>query len=559
MTRDPLASISTRATPQSQQADPRQVANNAGGFTFTLDPFAQLRRFLVLGVAGGTYYVKPAELALENAQVVLSLTMTPATHRQLVDTIVEVSEEGSAPRQQPALFALAVAASNGEAEGRRYALDQLARVARTGTHLFQFTVYVEQFRGHGRQLNRALGEWYLGKSVEDLAYQVVKYRRRLDWTHRDVLRKAKPRRPPNTYWRGELFDWIVGRPTDLGVGFGHELLPSDSPLRLVEGFERAQRTTDPRVAAQLVREYRLSWEMLPDAVINATQVWEALLETGVPQTALLRQLPRLTRLGMLTSLSPWTPVVVNQLADVERLRRARVHPLSVLVALRTYASGRSDRGTSTWLPSRPIVDGLDAAFYAAFGAVQPTGRRLLLALDVSQSMAGSRIVDTPLTARDASAALALVTAATESSYEVVGFTSGSGRSGHRAISRRDAALTPLAISSRQRLDDALRTVSNLPFGGTDCALPMLYALERNLEVDAFVIYTDNETWAGTIHPHEALRRYRDRTGIPAKLIVVGMTSTGFTIADPTDAGSLDVVGFDTGTPQLISSFVRGEV
>jgi len=554
MTRDPLASISTRATPQSQQADPRQVANSAGGFTFTLDPLAQLRRFLVLGVAGGTYYVKPAELALENAQVVLGLTMTPATHRQLVDTIVEVSEEGSAPRQQPALFALAVAASNGEAEGRRYALDRLARVARTGTHLFQFTVYVEQFRGHGRQLNRALGEWYLGRSVEDLAYQVVKYRRRLDWTHRDVLRKARPKRPPGDVTRGELFDWVVGK-TPVGLQLDIPLV-TDSPLRLVEGFERAQRTTDPRVAAQLVREYRLSWEMLPDAVINATQVWEALLETGVPQTALLRQLPRLTRLGMLTPLSPWTSVVVNQLADVERLRRARVHPLSVLVALRTYASGRSDRGSSTWQPSRPIVDGLDAAFYAAFGAVQSTGRRLLLALDVSQSMAGSRIVDTPLTARDASAALALVTASTESSYEVVGFTSGTG---HRAISRRDAALTPLAISSRQRLDDALRTVSHLPFGGTDCALPMLYALERNLEVDAFVIYTDNETWAGTIHPHEALRRYRDQTGIPAKLIVVGMTSTGFTIADPTDAGSLDVVGFDTGTPQLISSFVRGEV
>jgi 60 kDa SS-A/Ro ribonucleoprotein len=556
MTRDPLTSISTRATPQTQRADARQAPNNAGGFSFTLDPFAQLRRFLVLGVAGGTYYVKPAELALENAQVVIGLTMTSATHRQLVDTIVEVSEAGSAPRPQPALFALAVAASNGAAEDRRYALDRLARVARTGTHLFQFVTYVEQFRGHGRQLNRALGEWYLSRSVEDLTYQVVKYRQREGWSHRDVLRKAKPVRPPNTYWRGELFDWIVGRPTELGVGFGDELLPADSPLRLVEGFERARRETDPTRAAALVREYRLSWEMLPDAVINTTQVWEALLEVGVPQTALLRQLPRLTRLGMLGPLSSWTSVVTNQLTDAERLRRARVHPLSVLVAQRTYASGHGDRGSSRWTPSRPVVDALDAAFYASFGAVAPTGRRLMLALDVSNSMTMATVAGSPLTPRDASAALALVTAATESSYEVVGFTSGTGR---RATSRYEAALTPLAISSRQRLDDAVRTVSNLPFGGTDCALPMLYALERNLQVDAFVIYTDNETWAGTIHPHEALRRYRERTGIAAKLIVVGMTSTGFTIADPLDAGSLDVVGFDAGTPQLISSFVRGEV
>jgi len=38
------------------------------------------------------------------------------------------------------------------------------------------------------------------------------------------------------------------------------------------------------------------------------------------------------------------------------------------------------------------------------------------------------------------------------------------------------------------------------------------------------------------------------------LVVVGMVSNGFSIADPTDAGMLDVVGFDTATPALISDF-----
>ncbi|HQZ30116.1 MAG TPA: hypothetical protein PK648_18365, partial [Verrucomicrobiales bacterium] len=33
-------------------------------------------------------------------------------------------------------------------------------------------------------------------------------------------------------------------------------------------------------------------------------------------------------------------------------------------------------------------------------------------------------------------------------------------------------LKPLAISPRQRLDDALRVVDAMPFGATDCALPM---------------------------------------------------------------------------------------
>ena len=118
-------------------------------------------------------------------------------------------------------------------------------------------------------------------------------------------------------------------------------------------------------------------------------------------------------------------------------------------------------------------------------------------------------------------------------------------------------LTPLSISPRQRLDDAVKTVSGLPFGGTDCALPMLYARAFDREVDTFVVYTDSETWAGDIHPVQALREYRQASGIDARLVVCGMVSNGFSIADPNDPGMLDVVGFDTATPQLISDFARG--
>jgi 60 kDa SS-A/Ro ribonucleoprotein len=85
---------------------------------------------------------------------------------------------------------------------------------------------------------------------------------------------------------------------------------------------------------------------------------------------------------------------------------------------------------------------------------------------------------------------------------------------------------------------------------------MLYAAELKLPVDLFCVYTDNETWHGNVHPHQALRQYRDQMGIAAKLAVVGMTATECSIADPTDAGMLDVVGFDTATPALLADFAR---
>ena len=93
-------------------------------------------------------------------------------------------------------------------------------------------------------------------------------------------------------------------------------------------------------------------------------------------------------------------------------------------------------------------------------------------------------------------------------------------------------------------------------GGTDCALPMLWAARNKLNVSGFITHTDSETWAGNIHPAQALRQYRSELVGDAKAIVVGMTSNGFTLADPHDRGMLDVVGFDTTVPSVIAGFVR---
>jgi 60 kDa SS-A/Ro ribonucleoprotein len=269
-------------------------------------------------------------------------------------------------------------------------------------------------------------------------------------------------------------------------------------------------------------------------------VWQALLER-MPLMALLRSLAKLTAVGVIRPLGDQLPLVLSALTDAERIASARVHPLAILVALRTYAQGQGERGALRWEPVQPVVDALNAAFYTAFRAVQATGQRLLLALDVSPSMAAGSVAGTSLTPREASAAMALMTAATEPQTHIVGFAGG---------------MVKLPLSPSMRLDDAVRAVSGLKFDRTDCARPMLHALERGLSVDAFVVSTDSETWAGDIHPAQALRQYRARTGIAAKLVVVGMVSNGFSIAGPDDAGMLDVVGFDTAAPAVIADFIR---
>lgn len=539
---DILTTIDKRHTAQTEQADPRQVKNAAGGYTFAVDDWARVHRFLTLGTDGGTYYTSAADLTKDVAAVVLRAAATDPV--ELVRRIVEVSVNGRAPKQNPALFALAIAAAAEDAAGRRAALAALPSVARTGTHLFTFAKYVEQFRGWGPALVKGVARWYTDKPVDKLAYQAVKYRQREGWTHRDLLRLAHP--AAGGPERGALFDYIVrGLPAERPEWAS--ALPA-----IVNDFEELQTRTEVGTVVDVIaRGNGVSWEMVPDRWINEPRVWVALLEQGIPQTALMRQLPRLTRLGLTTGDAGRK--IAAQLTDTERLKKGRVHPINILVAQRTYTAGRSARGDGAWTPTPLISDALDAAFYNAYGAVQPAGKKTLLALDISGSMTAG-ISGMPLTAREASAALALVTAATEQDYQVVGFTGT-----HRAGRITSTALTALDISPRRRLDDNIRAVSGLPMGATDCALPMVWALQNRLPVETFQIYTDNETWHGSIHPHQALRRYRDQMGIPARLVVVALTGTRSTIADPSDPGSLDVSGFDSAVPNLIADFSRGDI
>ncbi len=554
-TSDPLATINTRATPQSQPADPRQVRNSAGGFVFDVSADTRVHRFLTLGTAGGTFYVGERETTKDNADVILTAARERGSW--LVEQVVAVSLAGRALRQQPAIFALAAVAGLGDDAARSAALTAVPQVCRTGSTLFTFAGYVEQFRGWGRGLRRAIAAWYAADNfdADSLAYQLVKYRQREGWSHRDLLRLAHPK-------VGTATDDDAARRAALAWATGHlGLDQSDALPAVIRGHLAAQAIDHDRSPATagpgwagLVQNFRLPWEALPDAALGHAQVWRAMIDNGMPIGALLRQLPRLTRVGVLDDREVLA-TVIRRLTDREQLRRGRIHPVALLLAQRTYASGHSLAGSSTWQPKRELVDALDAGFYAAFETVEPAGKRTLLALDVSGSM-GSPAGGTLLSCREASAAMALVTMATEPGCEVVGFTSGSSRA---ARVFGEATLTPLDLSPRRRLDDNVAAISGLPFGGTDCALPMTWATVKGKVFDTFVIYTDNETWAGGVHPHQALARYRREINPAARLAVVALTPTRFSIADPDDPGQLDVSGFDGAVPTLLRDFSAGQV
>ena len=547
-----LQGLTRRKTPQNERmlGRPEQVENNAGGFVWKIDDFARLRRFLILGSEGGTYYQGQHELSRENAEVVLRCADTDLG--RTVDEILRAST-GAAPKNDESLFALALLASHKNPDVRRVALvhPRLRQVVRTGSHLLQFVSYLTGLRGWSRGLRTAIGDWYLNQAPLAVAYQVAKYRSRHDWSHRDILRQAHPKHmsPSYGYDLSAVFDWVT---------HGEIKKPDEADTEIVEylgAVDALRKTRDVNEAVGLIENHNLTLDMVPKEILGKPKVLRALM-WKMPMTALLRNLANLTRHEVLKPLTDETRHVVDALTDRKRIRQGRLHPVSVLIASLTYGAGKSTRADTTWQPIQQISTALEDAFNLSFQEVPETGARYYIGLDVSSSMTwgaaslygnhtDTGMLNVPgLSPRVASGAMAMSILRREKNVHVAAFSH---------------VMTDLPLTARDSLADVTAKISGLPFGDTDCALPMLDAANREIPVDVFIIYTDNETWHGKVHPVEALQHYRKQMGIQAKLIVCAMTSTGFSIADPNDGGMLDVVGFDANVPAIIHQFVTGEL
>jgi len=527
-----LSEVVNGSTSQTEQADSRQVRNNAGGFTFKVSDKDRLERFLILGTDGGTYYVGEKKLTKQNIDFLRK--MVKADERLVVDTAVDVSVNGRAYKNSPAIFALALVLSEGK--DKAYARAAVLKVARIGTHVFELATYLDNLGGWGRAKRKAIAEWYESQDANSVAYQAVKYRQREGWTHRDLFRKVHP----------------VG--VDQNVGnfiLGHEV-NADAPA-IILGFKAAQEAATVAQTLKVLDQFKgLPWEALRTEHLKDVRVWKALFYNGqLKGQALVRNITRLARLGAFDDMV-FAADYAAKLNDEEMIRKTRLHPINFLNAVVVHETGQTDRSggwysygrNKDWKTSGKIVDALNDGFHTSFKYVQAANKRTLVGVDVSGSMSQNAI-GLDLSAAQVSAAVAMTIARTEPYAEIRGFST---------------SFVDLGISGRTSLSSAMNKVQSRTFGGTDIALPMNYAKQNGIEVDTFVVITDNETWAGRNgHPHEALQAYRRKTGIPAKLAVLGVSSTDFTVADPSDAGMMDFVGFDSNAPKVLADFSAGRI
>ena len=544
-----LTNYSTTPATQLEQARTDQVKNNAGGFVFKTSDVARLERFLILGTDGGTYYVGERDLTKQNVDFIREMIKrVPGT---VLATTVEVSKTGRAYRNEAAIFVLALLLSEDvPAEIKSSTVYAVESVCRTATHVYQLATFIEGLGGWGRAKRRAVAKWFESKTPEQLAYQAVKYRQRNGWTQRDLMRLAHPKgvdpRVGNFILRGQN--------AIESMNFSANDLLGDEPS-IIEGFRNMQLAhNSKKVVEVLVRYPNLPWETIPTQFLKDAEVWKQLFANGqLKGQALVRQITRLSRIGAFNDMV-FARQVADKLVDSDMIAKTRLHPIQYLLASVTHREGQMQRneygyGFSSarrrdWDIVPVIADALDEGFHKSFKSVVPADKRTMLALDVSGSM-GQTALGIDLSCAQVTAAMAMITARVEPYYMIRGF----------ATDFRDLGITP-----KQDFSTILYKVSNQNFGGTDCSLPMTWALKNRVEIDTFQVYTDNETWGGGTHVYRALETYRQKMGIDAKLAVVGVAATEFSIADPNDPQrQMDFVGFDSNAPAVMADFSAGRL
>jgi 60 kDa SS-A/Ro ribonucleoprotein len=518
-------------TPQSKPLPGREtemVKNSAGGYVFQTGPFMQLRRFLIIGTEGGTYYMTEKKATEKNIKCLDECLRLD--YKQTIDVIQEVSVGGLAMKQDVTIMSLAICACHTDVKVREYAYSKITTILRIPTHLFMFIDFLNTMKpAWGRMRRNYISSWYTSKTIDNLAFLMAKYQNREGWSHKDVIRSAHISAPTEDY--NSLFGWAVGKP------YNEKLLEGT----MVDCLTKMNMATSESDVVKLIIDYRAPWEVVPTQFRNSVEVWKALLPQ-MGMTAMIRNLANMTRYGVFQDKNTLN-LAISKLENEEALKRARVHPLNVLIGMLTYNSGKSMRGDNSWSPHRDISYHLENAFYKSFKYSPKTGKRIMYALDVSGSMSSMGLggID-KLSPAMVSGVLTMACLQVETEAMVMGFDTGI----------RDFSSV---VKFGNRIEDVVHNLA-INGGGTDTSLPCKWAVGNNAKIDAFVVLTDNETWAGAQHTSVALKEYRTKSGIEdAKMVVVGMTATEFTIADPKDPNMLDVVGFNPELPQLIGAFI----
>lgn len=493
------------------------VPNTGGGYSHQISPEARLRRFLILGTDGGTYYQSEDSLNRENITNVL-LCISELGLKRVRDIVVDILENNRALRVKPALLVLAIVAAHNKS--LVFHGDILDRCIGIPTHLFNFLDFYKALGGSfSRMVRRAITRYYYR---EGIYHHMVKYQSRDGFSHRDVLRLAHVK--PRDREMEAAFRWAT---------HGMEGLEKTIVVNKNGATREHHPIEDLRVLPEIILEYeeikkidrfedlphdlsRYPWEFFNTKLLNDPRLWKKI---QTPARAILRNVRRFA----VMEDEELIDLMVKRISEIDP-KKAKVHPMATLLPLLAVRS-----------LDRRLEAALEGLIQRAFRVEEfKLDCNLHIAVDVSASMTW---ID--------NSGIIPIWMAMGIAWVLQNLSRNTTVS---AFSEKFDQINPGKI-----IQDKI--LPSFAFGATDCSLPMV---KDEGATDVFVVITDNETNRNLIPPSKALKDYRMKFNKPnAALVVLALTATNFSIADPNDPLMLDIPGFTDNIAQIISELQKG--
>lgn len=531
-----------------------------------------LRKYLCLGTFEGLLISNNTSIDLEKC---IDSLIVAERDCKVVEILQKFRRENRTPKRDAILFALATCCRCCHLETKKKAYKALPDICQNPADLFQFLSFYRSLgvgSGWGRAHRRAVAEWYLGYEKQDgqkkkedemkkMVYHFFKYQSRHGWSHKDVFRLCHFKKenldekvmvkymvlvftsPKNGRARGK--EWLnevkKSTPEENHWKF-------DELKNLVEEYSKAQRSKSMTVIIDLIDKYDIPREVVPSEMLNYKNVWKALLRR-MPFTALIRNLGKMSNLGVFERGSFEENLTIQKLTNPESIQNSKVHPFTLLVALTQYRKGRGELGSLTWAVNPYISQALEDAFYLSFESVSTVEEKsYLIAVDLNGAMNAPVIGSPTVSALDAAAALAMATVRCGDQCSVVAFSSKEG-----------TPLQGVDVGETDSLPDVLEKFAVISPGKVDCSRLLKEATEAKnggssvlpeTSFDVFIVYTGFKTDFSK-DAADLLQEYDKNS----RFVLCSLSNSLFqTSLNPK---LLEIAGFDSHTPNIINEFVRG--
>lgn len=496
-----FANLASRFLPRAD------AVNQAGGVAYAYGAEAKLAQLAATGTLADGFY------ATGDAQLADALAAAQAVSPEFVAKAAIYARKSGAMKDMPALLAAYLTVGDPD-----LAVTVFRRVIDNGRMLRSFVQIMRSGqigrRSLGTRPKRLVKTWLEQASMQSLMMAATGK----DPSLADIVRMVHP--TPATAERRAFYGWLIGTPYDVAA------LPAE-----IAGFEAWKR--DPSGELPPV-----PFEWLTAFPLCAKQ-W-GVLATRMGWQALRMNLNTLARNGAF-AVEGVTESVAARLSDAEALRKVRVMPYQLMVAM-------SQVGDSVPLK---VQAALEDALEASLAKVPMLSGNVVVCLDVSGSMSSPATgyrkgASSKVRCIDIAALVAAAVLRKNRQARVLPFECG---------------VVNLKLDPKARVAINAARLASVGGGGTNVSAPLTLLNKERATVDTVVIVSDNESWLdpsrrGATATMAEWNRLKARNS-GAKLICIDIQPYGTTQAkDRKDI--LNVGGFTDAVFDVIARFAKGE-